>query len=87
MMLPRYVGNIFHIGNGTISGTVVVDGIPKPSMRMLLLEGNRCIRDTLTDNAGYYEFRLLDERLKFDVIAKDPSGLWEAKISTNRYPG
>lgn len=86
MIVPRYIGYVDYIGNGKISGNVLVDGFPRSNMTALLFENNMIIRSTLTDTSGYYEFKHLDPALKYDVLMKDPQGIWESKVSSRRTP-
>lgn len=86
MMLVKFSGDARYSGNGTISGTVSVDGVPASGFRVLLMESNRCVREQITDISGYYEFKKLNHTLRYDVIVRDVNNLWEAKISTNRQP-
>lgn len=74
-------------GPGVISGTVAVEGTAKPNCKLLLMQANKIIDAAWTDTLGKYEFTNLSLAYEYSVIAFDPDGIWEAKVSTNRKPG
>lgn len=73
-------------GPGVISGLVTIDGSPKPGFMIYLLEGTRVIMETITDGTGAYSFVGLDMAYKYDIVAIDPTGTWETKVSSRRSP-
>ena len=75
-------------GEGYISGTVIAAGAPMPDAVIELYDCStkQYVKSTTTDLLGDYRFDNLDRNRYFDVIATDPSTLWEKKVSSYRRP-
>ena len=75
-------------GPGRISGNVRIQGEPTGSMIVKLFETNSMtlIMETQTTPDGNYQFDGLEMNYLYDVIAYDPLGEWEKRVSSRRVP-
>lgn len=75
-------------GSGFIQGVVTLKGTPEPNAIVSLFEEESGIRvKTITaSSSGLYRFDNLDTTLKYFIIVKEPSGLWEYRVQSRITP-
>lgn len=75
-------------GNYSISGRVM-SGTKKHPANLLLVTHDTWapLVVTTTDENGYYQFTGCQSGVLYDVIATDPEGKWETKVSSRREAG
>lgn len=75
-------------GPGRISGNVRIGGEPQSDMIVKLFESDSMtfIKETQTTPDGNYQFDGLEMDYLYDVIAYDPLGEWEKRVSSRRVP-
>lgn len=75
-------------GNGFFSGTVSDNGIVQEgaSVQVWHRTTNTLAATVLTEADGNYYVGNLSTGEMFDLIAIDPTGVWERKVSSSRYP-
>lgn len=87
MISKSYTFRSNYIGPGYISGKVMQNLTPIAGARLILYHANYPLETTYSDISGNYRFDNLSLLHEFDVLARDPSGVWESKISTRRKAG
>jgi hypothetical protein len=75
-------------GDGIISGSVTdSSGFISGAKVYLVDPANRNhVAETTADGVGFYQFLNLDRTCLFDIVAQDPAGLWEKRVSSSRRP-
>ena len=76
--LPSY-------GPGYFAGRVSIEGTPYQAM-VELLDQDEIIAKTESDVSGNFGFQGLDETKTYDIIATDPSGIWEKQVYSKLVP-
>ena len=70
-----------YTGRGYIKNKVYTKGTPNIPVRKRIalfdLATNICVAETVSDANGLFEFKFLDENLKYVAMALDELGLWE----------
>lgn len=77
----------FPQGNGYFAGLVTDNGVPfVADVQVWSREFNNLVGTVTTESDGRYEIGGYDEASMFDLIAVDPSGDRERRISSSRFP-
>lgn len=82
------IGETDFSGNGILAGSVRILGDVGSGFIVDLhseITGEK-ISSTVTDGIGTFEFTNLEKTEKFFMVFKDPSGLWEYRVSSRRNP-
>lgn len=84
----KYEQNGVGFGAGVLTGTVTVKGIVQAGVIVLLFDEatSQFINATTTDAGGVYTFTGLPTTRDFFMVYKEPSGLWEYRVSSRRTP-
>lgn len=82
------IGRTDFSGNGTLSGTVRVQGEPGSAFKAILFDEltHSKVAETTTDVTGHFSFTELEKTIKYYVVFKSPDGLWEYRVSSRRIP-
>lgn len=75
-------------GNGVLSGTVSVQTVNTENCTVLLYSERtgEFLAQTLTNALGQFEFKNLNTEELFYLTFKEPTSLWEHRISSRRSP-
>lgn len=75
-------------GPGVLSGTVTVRGVVQSGAIVLLFdeETEQYVNATTSNASGIYTFTGLPEGRQFFMVFKEPTGLWEYRVSSRRTP-
>ena len=86
--VSRVTGNGVGFGLGVLSGTVTVRGVVQAGAIVLLFdeETNAYVDSTTTNSSGVFSFSGLAEEKQFFMVIKEPTGLWEYRVSSRRTP-
>lgn len=84
----RVTDNGVGFGLGVLSGTVTVRGVVQAGAIVLLFdeETNAYVNSTTSDASGIFSFSGLPENRQFFMVFKEPTGLWEYRVSSRRTP-
>lgn len=71
-----------------LSGSVSIKGVPQSGVTVLLYDEATYafVASTTTDGAGLYTFTGLSTANTYFMVYKEPSGLWEYRVSSRRTP-
>lgn len=83
----RITDNGIGFGSGTLSGTVTVRGAIQAGAIVLLFDEltGQYVNSTVSDGSGIFTFTGLPDR-QFFMVFKEPTGLWEYRVSSRRTP-
>lgn len=74
-------------GKGFFAGTVTRQNRPvRATIQLIHSETGTIARTTTSEVDGTFMFQNIDENSEYHIVAIDPSGEWEHKVSSRRYP-
>lgn len=74
-------------GKGYFTGFVYIDNIPKQAeVQIWHVESKTYVKSVMTDVSGQFYVDGIKENEIYDLIAVDPDGEWEKKVSSKRTP-
>ena len=84
----RINGGTMFEGNGVLSGVVRVDGENQIGCIVSLYseKTQEYLTSSVTDSNGMFVFEHLNTEELFYIVAKEPSGAWEYRVSSRRKP-
>lgn len=74
-------------GNGFFAGTVTRQNRPvQATIQLIHSETGTIVRTTMSEVDGTFMFQNVAEDHEYHIVAIDPEGEWEHKVSSRRYP-
>lgn len=77
----------FFNGRGFFAGTVTRQNRPVQAIiKLVHSETGTIVRTTMSEVDGTFMFQNVAEDHEYHIVAIDPEGEWEHKVSSRRYP-
>lgn len=74
-------------GDGQLFGQVFVAKLPKQArIDVYETESKLFVRSVMTNIVGEFVITNIDPNYQYDLVAVDPEGVWEKKVSSARTP-